>query len=47
MQLRAAKATEDHMVDVIEECDSGHFVMLSKVEWTAGMLRRAAGEKHS
>jgi len=46
MLIAGAKASGDHMVDTIEERHgSGHFVMLSNVDWTVDVLRRAAGEK--
>lgn len=44
--IGGAKESNNHMIDVIEECHgAGHFVMLSNVDWTVGVLRRAAGEK--
>ncbi|TVY59605.1 hypothetical protein LSUE1_G008973 [Lachnellula suecica] len=43
--LGAARATGDHMIDTLEKCDAGHFVMVSRPDWLAGVLRRAAGER--
>ena len=43
-----AKATKDHMIDTVEECEgSGHFPMLSRPDWVVGALKRAAGESES
>lgn len=43
--LHAARSSRPNMIDCIEKCESaGHSVMLSQTEWTANMLRRAAGE---
>ncbi|CAG8960804.1 hypothetical protein HYFRA_00002341 [Hymenoscyphus fraxineus] len=43
--LSTAKATDDHKIDTLERCDAGHFVMISRLEWLAGVLMRAAGPK--
>src|SRR3954470_20910716 len=46
MVLSAAKESKPNMIDVIERCDEGgHCIMLSQVQWTVDMLRRAAGER--
>ena len=42
-QLAMAKATDDSLLDTIEECDAGHFPELSHVDWTVKALIRAAG----
>jgi hypothetical protein len=43
--LNAARTSMPNMIDRVEKCEiAGHFVMLSQPEWTANMLRRAAGE---
>lgn len=42
--IGAAKATDNHMIDTLERCDAGHFVLNSRPEWLADVLRRAAGE---
>lgn len=43
--LGEARKTDDHMIDTLERCDSGHFPMISRPEWLGEVLRRAAGEK--
>lgn len=43
--LSAAKATDDHKIDTLEKCDAGHFVMISRPEWLAGVLKKAAVPK--
>jgi hypothetical protein len=46
MMLQAAQDSRPNMIDTIERCnDGGHSIMLSRVEWTTNMLRRAAGER--
>ncbi|KAL2068192.1 hypothetical protein VTL71DRAFT_16290 [Oculimacula yallundae] len=45
MILKAAQDSKPNMVDSVERCDAGHCVMLSQPQWTADMLRRAAGER--
>jgi pimeloyl-ACP methyl ester carboxylesterase len=46
MILKAAQDSKPNMIDTVEKCDdAGHSVMLSQPEWTANMLRRAAGER--
>ncbi|KAH7321711.1 Alpha/beta hydrolase fold-1 [Rhexocercosporidium sp. MPI-PUGE-AT-0058] len=45
MILKAAQDSKPNMVDSVERCDAGHCVMLSQPDWTANMLRRAAGER--
>jgi hypothetical protein len=48
MILTAAQSSPPHMIDTVEKCDvAGHCVMLSQVQWTVDMLRRAAGERTS
>lgn len=42
--IDAAKATGNHKIDTLERCDAGHFVMNSRPEWLADILRRAAWE---
>lgn len=45
MILRNAQDSKPNMIDSVERVDAGHCVMLSQPDWTAGMLRRAAGER--
>jgi hypothetical protein len=46
MILMAAQDSLPNMIDAVERCEgAGHCVMLSQVQWTADMLRRAAGER--
>jgi hypothetical protein len=46
MILQAAQDSQPNMIDSVERCDiAGHCVMLSQVQWTVNMLRRAAGER--
>ncbi|KAE9362656.1 alpha/beta-hydrolase [Stipitochalara longipes BDJ] len=46
MMLAGARQIEPSAFDVVEHCeDGGHCLMISKPEWTADALRRAAGEK--
>lgn len=48
MILKAAQDSLPNMIDAVEKCDgAGHCVMLSQVQWTVDMLRRAAGERIS
>jgi hypothetical protein len=48
MILKAAQDSQPNMIDAVEKCDvAGHCVMLSQVQWTVDMLRRAAGERTS
>jgi hypothetical protein len=42
--INTAKTAEPTAFDVVEECDGGHCLMISRPEWLAGLLRRAAGE---
>lgn len=44
MVIDAARAVEPTALDIIERCDAGHCVMISKPDWLAGVLRRAACE---
>jgi hypothetical protein len=45
MMLQTASESRPNMIDTVERCeDGGHSIMLSRVEWTTNMLRRAAGE---
>lgn len=43
--VEAARQLEPGAFDVVEKVDSGHFPMLSKVDETVAVLRRAAGER--
>ncbi|KAF8865736.1 alpha/beta-hydrolase [Acephala macrosclerotiorum] len=46
MILKAARDSKPNAIDTVEKCeDAGHSVMLSQPEWTATMLRKAAGER--
>jgi hypothetical protein len=46
MMLQTATESRPNMIDTVERCeDGGHSIMLSRVEWTTNMLRRAAGER--
>jgi hypothetical protein len=40
--LSVAKSTDDHKIDTLERSDAGRFVMASKPEWLADVLKRAA-----
>jgi len=42
--IETAKKIEPTAVDVVERCDGGHCLMISRPEWLANVLRRAAGE---
>lgn len=42
--IDAAKEIEPTAFDVIEQVDAGHCLMVSRPEWLANVLRRAAGE---
>jgi pimeloyl-ACP methyl ester carboxylesterase len=42
--VNAAKSIEPTAFDVVEKCDGGHCLMISRPEWLADVLRRAAGE---
>lgn len=44
MIINGAKIMEPSAFDVIEKCDGGHCLMISRPEWLAQVLRRAAGE---
>ena len=44
MIINGAKNMEPSAFDVIEKCDGGHCLMISRPEWLAKVLRRAAGE---
>lgn len=45
MMVGTARQIEPSAFDVIEHCeDGGHCLMISRPEWTADALRRAAGE---
>jgi hypothetical protein len=39
-----AKRIEPSAFDAVEKCDGGHCLMISRPEWLADVLRRAAGE---
>ena len=43
--IEAARKIEPSAFDVVEKVDAGHFPMLSKVDETVAVLRRAAGEE--
>jgi len=44
--IGTARRIEPIAFDVVEHCeDGGHCLMISRPEWTADALRRAAGEK--
>ena len=43
--IDGVKQIEPTAFDVVERCDAGHCLMISRPEWTANVLRRAAGEK--
>jgi pimeloyl-ACP methyl ester carboxylesterase len=44
--LAGARAIKPSAFDVVEHCeDGGHCLTISRPEWTADALRRAAGEK--
>lgn len=40
-----AKKLEPTAFDVVERCDGGHCLMISRPEWLASVLRRTAGER--
>jgi hypothetical protein len=42
--IAGARAQCDTALDVVEECDGGHCLMISHPEWLAGVVKRAAGE---
>lgn len=42
--IDAARKIEPTAFDVIEQVDAGHCLMVSRPEWLANVLRRAAGE---
>lgn len=42
--INTAKSIELTAFDVVEKCDGGHCLMISRPEWLADVLRRAAGE---
>lgn len=42
--IKAAQAVEPSACDVVEEVEAGHCFMVSKAEWFAGVLGKAAGE---
>jgi pimeloyl-ACP methyl ester carboxylesterase len=45
MMIKGAQEIEPSAFDVVEHCkDGGHCLMISYPEWTADVLRRAAGE---
>ena len=44
MIINGAREMEPSAFDVVERCDGGHCLMISRPEWLAGVLRRAAGE---
>jgi pimeloyl-ACP methyl ester carboxylesterase len=42
--INTARQLEPTAFDVVEKCDGGHCLMISRPEWLADVLRRAAGE---
>lgn len=45
LMVQGAREVEPSAFDVVERCEgAGHCVMVGFPEWTAGALRRAAGE---
>lgn len=44
MIINGAKQLEPGAFDVVEKCDGGHCLMISRPQWLADVLRRAAGE---
>lgn len=44
MMINYAKIMEPSAFDVVEKCDGGHCLMISRPQWLARVLRRAAGE---
>ncbi|KAJ4294977.1 hypothetical protein N0V90_006985 [Kalmusia sp. IMI 367209] len=42
--INTARSIEPSAFDVVEKCDGGHCLMISRPEWLADVLRRAAGE---
>lgn len=42
--IDTARKIEPTAFDVVERCDAGHCLMISRPEWLADVLRRAAGE---
>jgi hypothetical protein len=44
MMIKGGKEMQPTAFDVVETCDAGHSPMISRPEWLAGVLRRAAGE---
>jgi pimeloyl-ACP methyl ester carboxylesterase len=42
--INMARSIEPSAFDVVEKCDGGHCLMISRPEWLADVLRRAAGE---
>ena len=44
MIISGARKVEPSAFDVVERCDGGHCLMLSRPHWLAEVLRKAAGE---
>jgi hypothetical protein len=42
--ITGARNIEPSAFDVVEEVEAGHCLMVSRPEWFAAALRRAAGE---
>lgn len=42
--ISGARQTKPSAFDVVERCDGGHCLMISRPQFLAGVLRRAAGE---
>ncbi|KAL9096292.1 MAG: hypothetical protein Q9165_001289 [Trypethelium subeluteriae] len=45
MIIKTARTVEPSAFDVVETCDGGHCLMISRPDWLAEVLRRAAGEE--
>ena len=46
VMINTAKQLPPSAFDVVENCDGGHCLMISRPVWLATVLRRAAGEAH-
>lgn len=45
MMIEEARRLESRAFDVVESCEGGgHCLMISRPQWLADVLRRAAGE---
>ncbi|KAI9686730.1 MAG: hypothetical protein M1822_002789 [Bathelium mastoideum] len=45
MIIKTARTIEPSAFDVVETCDGGHCLMISRPDWLAEVLKRAAGEE--